>query len=98
MGAALALGIREEENALFAELSKVMEKYNHLERKFGISLVHSHFPMSANETLYETHDEQNRVLTCVVVPKSQVTEGTLVSQWQFDESGSATPSQYCCTL
>ncbi|PIC03678.1 hypothetical protein CS060_13935 [Anoxybacillus flavithermus] len=100
MATALALGLNEEEKALFSEIYKVMEKYKHLDRKFGLSLVHSHFPMSDGEVLYETHDVEARTLKLEVIDKNKASQSknTIISQWQFDGDGNPVPTMYCCTL
>jgi hypothetical protein len=47
------------DDTLFAELAAVLERHNALDR-FGIVLLHSHFPVHDDEMLLETTDHQTR--------------------------------------
>ncbi len=52
----------EKDDALFAELSNVLKKHNALDR-FGVTLLHRHFPIAAGEFLLETTDMWARTQT-----------------------------------
>lgn len=78
------------------ELKEVMDKYPHLDRKFGIMLDHTHFDIKENEILHETHDKAQRVLTVNTIKKSELSSNAKATQWVFDEKGEIKVAQYCC--
>jgi len=90
-----ALGLANDEVQLFEELNKVMEKYPHLNRKFGITLAHSHFEIGENEILHETHSVKDRTLSVRTIDKSEV-KNAHPTQWIFKEDGTIQVAQYCC--
>jgi hypothetical protein len=53
--------ISEQDENCFEEIRQVLVKHGALNR-FGISLLHQHFPMSDDEVLVERIDVENRVL------------------------------------
>ena len=84
--------LNREDAECLAELREVLSKYDRLER-FGITLIHKHFELSEDETLLETIDERNRVLTIKPVQKSSITSG-VQTQWCL---ASQDPTQWCQT-
>ena len=48
----------EADDKLFRELAEVLKRHNPLDR-FGITLLHTHFPIKDGETLLETSDENH---------------------------------------
>jgi hypothetical protein len=76
-----------DDRDLFRELHAVLERHGAL-RRFGVTLLHKHFDISADEVLVETTDRSTRTQTIQPVTKSEV-EGLKVieTQWRLD-SGS----------
>ncbi|AQQ55630.1 hypothetical protein [Planococcus lenghuensis] len=95
---ALAIGITEEEQVLFNEVKKVMDKYPDLDRKFGVHWIHSHFEVAEGEVLHETHDEEKRVLTTNVIPAENLPKDSFATQWVYDENGNIQVGVYCCDV
>lgn len=50
------------DDSCLEELKLVLEKHSKID-KFGIALLHKHFNLAQDETLVETIDTENRVLT-----------------------------------
>lgn len=68
----------------FEEVRQVLRKHGKLER-FGLILLHSHFPISEDEVLIETCDSENRVLTMKVVKDTELEQQqTVETQWRLD--------------
>jgi len=66
------------------EVQEVLKRRGKLDR-FGMSLLHTHFPMSSDETLLETCDPVSRVLTTKPVKKSALGKRTTIqTTWRFD--------------
>ncbi|KOX02153.1 MULTISPECIES: hypothetical protein [unclassified Streptomyces] len=59
----------------------VLAKHGNLDR-FGLCLLHDHFPLAADEVLVETNDPAARTLH-VQVEKADRTRHTRASQWRF---------------
>ena len=57
--------------ALFGELADVLKRHNALDR-FGITLLHRHFDISAGEVLLETTDVATRVQTIQPVRDEEI--------------------------
>ena len=60
--------VSEADTDCLAEIRDVLKKYGNLER-FGIALLHSHFPLGDDEILLETSDLETRTL--VLKPAKQ---------------------------
>ncbi|WP_181803476.1 hypothetical protein [Streptomyces shenzhenensis] len=63
------------------DLVEVLEKHGNLNR-FGLCLLHDHFPVDADEVLVETNDPAARTLR-VHVEKADGTRHLKASQWRF---------------
>jgi hypothetical protein len=86
--------IDESDSICLEEIRQVLLRHNCLER-FGISLLHSHFDVAADEMLLETTDIQKREHWVRPVKKSFLTENGFTAQptiINFDENGA---NQYC---
>ena len=73
----------EEDRALMAELHQVLLRHKAVDR-FGITLLHNHFPINEGEVLVEECDPVNRVLTIKPKAADQVAGGkTIQTNWRF---------------
>ncbi|AJT64543.3 hypothetical protein T261_2872 [Streptomyces lydicus] len=59
----------------------ILEKHGNLER-FGLCLLHEHFPLAADEILVEAADAESRTFQTRVEEASQ-TRHSKPSQWRF---------------
>src|SRR5438552_462974 len=84
------------EEDMMHEVFAVFSKYADKTRKFGIQLVHSHFPMKEGETLYETHDTEKRMLTVTPVAIESFKKAPLATAWQQTERGNIDVCMFCC--
>jgi hypothetical protein len=73
--------INESDSACLDEVCEVLKKHGKLER-FGVSLLHKHFDLAADEVLVEDNDPQTRVLTVKAVKKNQ-TDHLTETMWRF---------------
>src|SRR4051812_22681946 len=73
------LGARDAE--FVRDLVAVLEKHGNLNR-FGLCLLHDHFPLAADEVLVETNDSRSRTLHAHV-EKADGTRHIKASQWRF---------------
>lgn len=64
------------------ELREVLAKHGALER-FGITLLHGHFPMEPDEILKEYCDKENRTMTLKPVKKSELKQA-LFTAWSLE--------------
>ncbi|WP_217553830.1 hypothetical protein [Streptomyces sp. GbtcB6] len=74
-----ALGPQDAE--FVRDLAAVLAKHGNLNR-FGLCLLHDHFPIAADEVLVETNDPRTRTLHAHV-EKADGTRHTKASQWRF---------------
>jgi hypothetical protein len=79
--------LTERDAECFRELRDVLKKYDALGR-FGVSLIHKHFEIAANECLVETIDVERRTLTVTPVKKESVGDA-IETQWRLSD-GAAT--------
>ncbi|MGP8297783.1 hypothetical protein ACTPOK_07475 [Streptomyces inhibens] len=80
-----AEGLGPQDSQFVRELVAVLERHGNLDR-FGLCLLHDHFPVSSDEVLVETHDLAARTLR-IHVEKAATTDHTQPSQWRFVKSG-----------
>ncbi|NEW75316.1 hypothetical protein [Streptomyces rhizosphaericus] len=73
------LGPRDAE--FVRDLIAVLEKHGNLDR-FGLCLLHDHFPLDTDEVLVETNDPKSRTLH-IRVEKAGTTRHAKPSQWRF---------------
>ncbi|MFI9203018.1 hypothetical protein [Streptomyces sp. NPDC053048] len=90
-----AEGLGPQDSQFVRDLVAVLEKHGNLDR-FGLCLLHDHFPVAADEVLVETHDVAARTLR-VEVEKAATTGHTRPSQWRFvkNSSGGEARSRVC---
>lgn len=78
--------LNEQDKPLMDELYQVLKKHNALER-FGITLLHEHFPMAEDEVLIETTDVENRTQILTTVKKTEIENLDVIpSSWRLDTS------------
>ena len=67
-----------------AEVAKILKKHSCLER-FGINLLHQHFPVGDDEVLLETNDPKTRTLKMSVINLSELSNADVrVTSWRLD--------------
>lgn len=76
-----AVPLGPEDGEFLRDLVAVLEKHGNLDR-FGLCLLHDHFPLEADEILVETTDAEARTLHTHVEKASQ-TRHKKPSQWRF---------------
>ncbi|WP_413807759.1 hypothetical protein [Streptomyces sp. OE57] len=76
-----AEGLGPRDAAFVRDLVAVLEKHGNLDR-FGLCLLHDHFPLDADEVLVETNDPEARTLQ-IRVEKANGTRHVKPSQWRF---------------
>lgn len=87
------------ERALFRDIAAALGRYPELMDSFGVSRLHQHFWIAADEVLLETNDPETRELRVRPVRAKDLPENTLVSQWRVTVDGqgvSAVPIVKCC--
>lgn len=72
------------DQALFRDLHEVLERHGAL-RRFGITLLHQHFPIADDEILLETTDREAREHLIQPVKKSSLADLQVVeTSWRLD--------------
>jgi hypothetical protein len=91
----------EKDNDLFKELRSVLEKHN-AQSRFGINLLHDHFPLEQDEFMLETENSKGRVLNSRPEKLSVVNrniDSTVITQWRLDSPlNLATPTLGCVKM
>jgi hypothetical protein len=80
------------DDALFAELAAVLDKYGARDR-FGINLLHHHYPLHAGEVLIEETDETSRVQT--LRPVKGRPANVIETSWRLGAQGQAIMNCVC---
>jgi predicted transcriptional regulator of viral defense system len=79
--------ISDKDRACLDEIQKVLERHGALQR-FGVSLLHSHFPVHEGEILVESCNKSSRTLTLRPVKLAEVSENNLMeTNWRLDLRG-----------
>ena len=73
--------LNESDREVMEALREVLLKHDAIER-FGITLLHNHFPTGEDETLIETSDSANRTMT-IRPHKGKLPDGTVETAWRF---------------
>ncbi|MDX3226361.1 hypothetical protein [Streptomyces sp. ME19-01-6] len=76
-----AEGLGPQDAEFIQDLIAVLQKHGNLDR-FGLCLLHDHFPLEADEVLVETNDPRARTLN-TRVEKTSRTKHVKPSQWRF---------------
>ncbi|MFI1766487.1 hypothetical protein ACH41H_31140 [Streptomyces sp. NPDC020800] len=93
-----AEGLGPQDAEFVEDLVAVLAKHGNLNR-FGLCLLHDHFPLRAGEVLVETNDPEARTLHAHV-ERADGTRHAKASQWRFvphpDGAADAEPSAGPC--
>ncbi|MFF7978342.1 hypothetical protein ACFZDK_04305 [Streptomyces sp. NPDC007901] len=88
-----AEGLGPADAEFVRDLVGVLAKHGNLDR-FGLCLLHDHFPLAEDEVLVETNDPRARTLS-IHVEKADRTGHAKASQWRFvrhaERAGGAEP-------
>lgn len=77
------------------ELRAVLLRHGAIDR-FGITLLHDHFPVYDGETLLETCDVERRTLTMQAVATTFLADREVVeTEWRFRPTGEITAAMTC---
>lgn len=87
--------LSDEDRACLADVMEVLSRHKRTAR-FGVSLLHSHFPMAPGEFLLEECDIPNRTLTIRPVTADK-TGAFRPTSWRWD-NGTIRPITMCGTL
>jgi len=80
------------DEAILDDIRDVLAGHDALQR-FGVVLLHQHFPLDDDERLVEFVDVENRILTIRPVPAERATATNAVpTQWRLDRP---TPTLGC---
>ena len=89
MAKAESMGLSEQDQVLFSDIREVLEKHGALE-KFGITLLHEHFPIADDEILKEWHDVENRTLTLKPIKRGSIANNNLMyTAWELKNNTAA---------
>jgi hypothetical protein len=73
-----------DDEACLDEIRDVLGRHGR-QNKFGVALLHYHFPIGDDEILVEHCDTKNRILTVRTVPQGSLDHGRLIETiWRFD--------------
>lgn len=87
--------LNPEDTACLEELRAVLLRHGAIDR-FGVTLLHDHFPVYEGETLLETCDAESRRLTMQVVPTAVLADREVVeTEWRFSPSGEVIAAMTC---
>ena len=74
----------EDDEACFEEIKQVLTKHGRLQR-FGVCLLHAHFPITGDEVLVESCDPSTRTLTTRPVNRAQFGRTKPIeTSWRLD--------------
>jgi hypothetical protein len=74
--------ISDADTACLTEIREVLRKHSKMDR-FGVALLHSHFPLDADEIMLESSDEQSRTLTIKPVKRSETGNTNVGTIWML---------------
>ncbi len=85
----------KDDDPLFRELAEVLTRHNALDR-FGITLLHTHFPIKEGEVLLETTNREAReqIIRPVRVSQAQLI-GALETNWRLGSRGEILMACHC---
>jgi len=79
-----AVPLSAEDAPLVSALVEVLKKHNALSR-FGLSLLHQHFPINPDEVMVESTDQATRMQTIQPVKKDALAGlNTKITGWRLD--------------
>lgn len=80
------------------EIREVLRKHGALQR-FGVTLLHQHFPVAGDEILVETCDVENRTLTIQPAKQAEIGSGRVMeTNWRLDTNTVTSGCTQICTL
>lgn len=90
--------IGNADEACLSEVRRVLDRHGALGR-FGLILLHGHFPVAEDEILVETCDETARTLTSRPMKRSSLAERADFVQtvWTFGSSAVRACQKFCPT-
>ena len=90
--------LSDDDKQCIAELKEVLERHGALQR-FGVTLLHNHFPVYEGEVLVEECDEDARTLTLKPMSRESLNEGTLMqTNWRLDTRDSVQACVAFCLM
>ena len=90
--------VSKEDRECIKEVKEVLEKHGK-SSKFGLTLLHSHFPVDEDEVLVEVCDPENRTLTAKPKKKSEVdTESSIKTSWRLDKEEALVECVKACVM
>lgn len=85
--------IGDKDRAVLEELREVILRHGYGDR-FGVCLLHRHFPMDPQEVLVETTDESARMSAIEVCRRGEVPSGSFIeTMWHFVEGETNTGTE-----
>lgn len=87
-----------DRDCLEEELRAVLTRHGRLDR-FGLTLLHDHFPVASNEMLVETCDPESRTLTIIpeVIDPNDAEYRLVGTNWRFSDDGDVIAGLVCKT-
>ena len=77
---------------------EVLARHDRLDR-FGITLMHGHFPLGEDEVLVESCDDEARILTMKVEPAEILAGGNLVqTSWRLSDGVALATCRTACVF
>lgn len=77
--------VNDDDMACLSDIRDVLLKHGKIDR-FGVNLLHSHFPIADNEVLVESCDDQARTLTMHVKSKDVLASPDLkATSWRLSD-------------
>ncbi|WP_146992459.1 hypothetical protein [Bradyrhizobium macuxiense] len=86
--------LNESDGAVFEALRNVLIKHDATDR-FGITLLHSHFPLDNDETLLESTDDVNRVIQ-IAPHRGALPKDAVETAWRFTKASAAPIAMQAC--
>lgn len=88
--------VSEADRACLDDIRAVLVRHGRIER-FGICLLHQHFPVGDGEILVETCNEEEQTLTLRLANKDSLPAHSVVETvWRFDKPGAAAACWKAC--
>ena len=85
-----------EDKKCLGAIHKVLKTYGKTE-KFGVNLLHHHFPLSNDEVMLETCDLETRTFTIKPVKRAEIEKSAVSTIWGFYTQKPLT-LLYCLTV
>lgn len=86
----------DADRACLDEVRAVLDRHG-MTNRFGVCLLHQHFPIRDDEVLVETCDEEERTLTLRPISKDSLPFHSVVETvWRFDRPGASAACWKAC--